>query len=562
MILMVRRVVLIMILFLPMAELCSFTRAYHTSSFIVDKVARQKDGANSSQRPDDHEGRVDSLKKKAVEAYRLGDLPLMKAYTDSVLQIALELGQETDILSAYINQAIYFSNIGQYDSSLSKYITIINKIDTSQISTTLQITLLANMGNIYFNIEEYGRAENCMDRVIQLSVNNEKKHLGVITAYNVLGAIAHLKNKHQLGYKYALKVMKKAMDTGNKNKVLESRNGVIYSTIKLQEYTQALTFTKETLALYDQSSSLETKASTLIYMGEILIALERYDSALLYLDKAQVIAEANGFLNKLQSLYQLKSEAYGVLRNDGLAALNQEKYDSIEIILERNASNAVSIDLSNISNQKGKAAERQHQLTKLGMERNVVISILIISAVIFAITIFFYQRRKRHITAESAQIFKDFQIIQAENISLKDSFIKLNAAKTEKKELNGSHKKPEYSLEQAKELMHKILEFMDAEKPYLEFDIKQSKVAEKLGFSPHQLSEILNSFFGQNFNNFINLYRVETAKKLLDDEKFSNFKLIAIGYEAGFKSKTSFNRCFKQLTGLTPSEYRESLSQV
>ena len=38
---------------------------------------------------------------------------------------------------------------------------------------------------------------------------------------------------------------------------------------------------------------------------------------------------------------------------------------------------------------------------------------------------------------------------------------------------------------------------------------------------------------------------------------YEEYKIVAIGYEAGFKSKTSFNRAFKNLVGVTPSEYRK-----
>ena len=43
----------------------------------------------------------------------------------------------------------------------------------------------------------------------------------------------------------------------------------------------------------------------------------------------------------------------------------------------------------------------------------------------------------------------------------------------------------------------------------------------------------------------------------MQDPKYDNYKILAIGYEAGFKSKTSFNRVFKTHVGLTPSEYKK-----
>ncbi|HDR67474.1 MAG TPA: helix-turn-helix domain-containing protein, partial [Bacteroidaceae bacterium] len=52
-----------------------------------------------------------------------------------------------------------------------------------------------------------------------------------------------------------------------------------------------------------------------------------------------------------------------------------------------------------------------------------------------------------------------------------------------------------------------------------------------------------------------NDYRVEEVKKRLQDPKFKHLTILAIAYESGFNSKSSFNTIFKERTGLTPSDY-------
>ena len=103
---------------------------------------------------------------------------------------------------------------------------------------------------------------------------------------------------------------------------------------------------------------------------------------------------------------------------------------------------------------------------------------------------------------------------------------------------------------------------MDKEKPYLDHEIKQSNIANDLSMSVHQLSEYLNACFKQNFNNFINIYRVEKVKELIKNPRYKDYKIIAIGYEAGFSSKSSFNRVFKNLVGCTPSEYQNNMKSI
>lgn len=58
-----------------------------------------------------------------------------------------------------------------------------------------------------------------------------------------------------------------------------------------------------------------------------------------------------------------------------------------------------------------------------------------------------------------------------------------------------------------------------------------------------------------NFNDFVNYYRTEEVIKKLQSGKHNIHTLLAIAYDCGFNSKSTFNRSFKKQTGLTPKEY-------
>lgn len=111
------------------------------------------------------------------------------------------------------------------------------------------------------------------------------------------------------------------------------------------------------------------------------------------------------------------------------------------------------------------------------------------------------------------------------------------------------------SVEINSELINKIKTHMNSEQPYLQADLKLIDLANSLEFTIHQLSSILNNQFNQNFYDFINTYRVEEAKSRLIDPSQKGFTILAIAIDSGFNSKASFNRIFKNSTGLTPSGY-------
>ncbi len=86
-------------------------------------------------------------------------------------------------------------------------------------------------------------------------------------------------------------------------------------------------------------------------------------------------------------------------------------------------------------------------------------------------------------------------------------------------------------------------------------NVKLNDVAQELAISSHKLSQLLNDNFGKSFTLFINEYRIEEAKKLLMEN--NQFTLEAIGFEAGFSSRSSFYTAFKKIVGQTPSEFKD-----
>jgi AraC-like DNA-binding protein len=102
-----------------------------------------------------------------------------------------------------------------------------------------------------------------------------------------------------------------------------------------------------------------------------------------------------------------------------------------------------------------------------------------------------------------------------------------------------------------------LLRLMESEKPYLDPELSLPKLAQLMHCSTHELSHLINQGFERNFYQFINTYRIEESKRLLSDPKLEHLTILAIGFEAGFNSKTTFNTTFKQLVGMSPVEFRK-----
>ena len=86
-------------------------------------------------------------------------------------------------------------------------------------------------------------------------------------------------------------------------------------------------------------------------------------------------------------------------------------------------------------------------------------------------------------------------------------------------------------------------------------------LAIKMNSSSHLISFLINEGFNENFYQFVNRYRIEEAKRLLQSEKHRHLNMLGIAYESGFNSKTTFNTTFKKLTGLSPTEFQQQAGQ-
>ena len=107
-------------------------------------------------------------------------------------------------------------------------------------------------------------------------------------------------------------------------------------------------------------------------------------------------------------------------------------------------------------------------------------------------------------------------------------------------------------------LWEKILGAMKVEKMWENPELRLNDLADKTGQSLHHVSQVINERKQMNFFDFVNQYRVEEAKQLLVSEKGKQFTILAIAFEVGFNSKTTFYNAFKKETGMTPSEFKKT----
>lgn len=110
-------------------------------------------------------------------------------------------------------------------------------------------------------------------------------------------------------------------------------------------------------------------------------------------------------------------------------------------------------------------------------------------------------------------------------------------------------------------IVARIETLMREARPWLDPDLTIAAFAAQAGVAEPALRRAINHRLGHgHFRNFLNAYRVEEAQRRLRDPAAAGTKIVAIALESGFSSLASFNRVFRQVVGMSPSEYRDSAS--
>ncbi len=100
-----------------------------------------------------------------------------------------------------------------------------------------------------------------------------------------------------------------------------------------------------------------------------------------------------------------------------------------------------------------------------------------------------------------------------------------------------------------------IKSYFEIHKPYLQPSLTINQLSLSLDLSPKVVSFIVNQCLHQNFNDFVNTYRVAYLINSMHQGALKNYTIQALAMQAGFANKTSFIQAFKKIHNCTPSQY-------
>ncbi|KOH45346.1 helix-turn-helix domain-containing protein [Sunxiuqinia dokdonensis] len=176
-----------------------------------------------------------------------------------------------------------------------------------------------------------------------------------------------------------------------------------------------------------------------------------------------------------------------------------------------------------------------------------------------------FELLKEYIEQKRGQIINFRQDPSLEPLREFDGFAKLHCSNFEYQEVEKvSTDKTADSKPSRSELdvqMKKLMDFIDAEKPFLDAQLNLSRLAGSVQLHPNRLSFLINEKTGMNFNEFVNQFRLAHFKEIAVDDKNAHITILGLAYESGFNSKTVFNAYFKKIENTTPGIWLKQARQ-
>ncbi|WP_268225270.1 AraC family transcriptional regulator [Sinomicrobium oceani] len=494
--------------------------------------------------------------------HRNGQYELYKKYADSLLEFSRSYELREAELQALMNQAIYYNNINTYEKALRIYHEALDKCGDIPNRDIARTVILVNVGNVYNNIGAYDKAIAVMDTVIQRTRMYKTPPLTAIAAYNGLSTGYSKLGDEKESLRYLEKVRKMGLEIGDTTVVVTALNNMSSSYMTLGDYGKSLDLSNNSLNLQQNIVYSKQKTTALLNIGMSYLRSGKPKQAITYLNQAGEASVQLHIVEVEMKTHNYLAEAYEATGDFESSYKEQKRYSDMVKSNMKEKGDAMTLDLKKENSDQQKIIQHgKRELAFLRAQKGKIILGCFLGFLLLSGILFFYYRKRKSLESENARLIRDFRDIHNRHDALKTQMEEIagrigheNAANDNN---SPSYKNSSLSAADRQLLMHKLTDYMEQEKPYLDFDLNHSQLASRLGMSSNHLSEVLSLCFKQNFYNFINIYRVDEACRLMKAPEYRNLKIIAIAYESGFKSKSSFNRIFKNHTGYTPTAYKE-----
>lgn len=481
---------------------------------------------------------------------RLGRACLERQHTDSAIAIFTILAKRCEgsphtsdrkyAIEARLGLGVIHFINANYAAAYSNFLT------ASELEGKPDSPGHMNLAAIYLYFGDRNRAYRCLKNVLDASIASGNHYMASTAVLNILSA--------DIDSTFAPRDSIASIIDTFRRKVPYTSDNLMWPLTDHMATAKRYSLDGQPLKAIEELRKAVPKASAtlqpkrnhftiFIAIGRNFFKIGQMDSTEYYIRKAVDIASEYGYQELLISGYADLSKFYEATGRKQLA--DQYKYKHLElhdsIFNPRELGHIHDLELFHEADKFEKRINMLKLEEKMRVRLLVVVSIAALLMLVL-LTLLYRQNRK----------------LQSKNKSLFDKNIEMmKAEKTVCPATRNTHDPSPIADETRRSIMQKINEAMADESLFCRDGFSLQDLVEFCGSNQKYVSRVLNEDFGKSFNQLLNEHRISVAKqRFLDTDNYGHLTIEAIVRELGFKSRSTFSKTFKKITGLSPSEFQ------
>lgn len=467
------------------------------------------------------------------------------------------------------------------------------------ISPASQSACLRILGNVHSCFKDYGKAIRYYSEGLALSRQADDQENIAKTLCNMAMAACYMRDSVQT-VELMREMEKHPTADPFYDRFLKTEIKGLYERI-FGDWKKSVSYMKEAYRLAEKGKI--SRRLRITPLSEIFQLYEEHgytDSALMYLDEYNTLAEQNNAVNMMVEAQRGYMRIYATIPGQlAKVKYHQDKYFTLrDSVMDTEAFLRLS---EQYETEREKKAKREIETLQFKVSKlQLSLTALLIAAMITIIALLAV-RNSRRLRKAYSFVYKSNRDIAASKVRVQQhtsgteltvsANAPADAPETDEPPLQRQNEKDSCTQATEKEapdeereegpdredediedqtsrqlsmqtaeaidsLADKIAQVMESTDVWLDPDFSISALASLVGANTKYVSICINDRYDKNFRSFINEYRIRTAlRRMSDTENFGNYTIGAIAESVGFRSQTNFISAFKKVTGVTPSHY-------
>lgn len=462
---------------------------------------------------------------------------------------------------------IYCTYIFDYPEAFRNILEAISIRDKAQIYYP---KLDMGLSLFYHNIYLQGRSDVYLERkAVDYAMMSFRKALrhgdDDMMDISIVNMLVMESNLNDLS---SVKNIWKTYQSANNNTFGFRFNEIYFDVLKFVEnknYEQALAHAFRMLELAEKEGAWRRMSIAYMAVCDLYMRMGEYHKALECINKNEKLGREKNFHDEVLELLKKKSEIYSLIGEKEESDMYRIKYlerkDSLMNFKQMENINKImfQVKIKDVENEM----VRMNILKRIHIRMIVFGSVFLLALVILSVLLYIKMvRLKKSNLTIYENVRQKLKYDSMEHEKVRDEVMKLESEEKEKprseQELREKYKTNKLSDLEKKQILDKILTVMNDVDEICSKSFSAKKLAELVGIPYNYVSQVINEYYGCDFNTLLNKFRVnEACRRFSDEENYGNYTIEAVSESLGFKSRTTLINSFKKVVGLTPSEYRK-----